>query len=392
LTPGPTPRAAEGLLAALSYADHGRLELIEPGGRSRMLQGRLPGPNVVIRLRDWRAAADIMRFGEIGFAEAYLHGRWDTPDLPAVLTFTTSNRTALARGLQREWWSPLAFWLRGTLRSPRSVHADYDLGNDFYRRWLDPTMTYSSALFEGDRSRALQDAQHAKYERILQLLDAQPGERVLDIGCGWGGFAEYAASTRGCRVSGISISRRALVWAQERIRRRGLAHLVSLELRDYRDVQGVFDHVVSIEMVEAVGMRSWPLYFDVIARGLKRGGRAALQAIVLGDEPFAHGRRSDDFIRQYIAPRGMPARAPVLMSRAREAGLEVCSLHAFGADYAETLRRWQQRFNRAWPQIQRPGLDARFRRLWNYYLAYCEAGFRAGTTGVVQAEMRHAGT
>jgi cyclopropane-fatty-acyl-phospholipid synthase len=393
---GPLPRAARVLLAVLSRLRYGRLELLGPDGRSFSFPGALPGPDAEIHLEDWEVASDLLRSGDIGFAEAYLQGRWHAPDLTAVLTLAGLNHGALEQAIYGRRWSALLFRLRHLVRANtragarRNIHAHYDLGNDFYQRWLDQTMTYSSALFGGDWSRSLEDAQTAKYERILRLVNPRPGERMLEIGCGWGGFAEYAARTRGCRVHGITVSRRQLGWAQERIRRAGLDALVTLEFRDYRDLEGEFDHVVSIEMYEAVGERYWPVYFDTIARCLKRGGRAVVQAIVIADELFHRYRRGTDFIQQYIFPGGMLASPTVFAGHAQSAGLELRTRHHFGADYAETLQRWQQGFNQAWPEIQAPGFDARFKRLWNFYLSYCEAGFRAGTTDVMQVEMSHA--
>jgi cyclopropane-fatty-acyl-phospholipid synthase len=349
----------------------------------------------VIHLQDWEVASDVLRAGQLGFAEAYLQGRWHTPDLPAVLTLAALNRGALAQGIHGRRWSNLVYRLRQLLRANtragarRNIHAHYDLGNDFYRRWLDQTMTYSSAAFDGEWSRSLEDAQTTKYERIVRLVNPRPGECILEIGCGWGGFAEYAARTRGCRVHGITVSRKQLPWAQERIRRAGLEHLVTLEFRDYRDVQGSYDHVVSIEMYEAVGERFWPAYFDTIAQRLKRGGRAVVQAIVIEEQLFARYRRGTDFIQQYISPGGMLASPSVFADHAQKAGLGVRSLEKFGADYAETLKRWQQRFNRAWQDVDALGFDTRFKRLWNFYLAYCEAGFRAGTTDVMRVQMTH---
>jgi cyclopropane-fatty-acyl-phospholipid synthase len=389
-------RSARLLFAVLARLRYGHLELLGPGARSFSFPGALPGPDAVIHLQDWDVAADVLRSGDIGFAEAYLQGRWHTPDLPAVLTLAAMNHTPLEQAIYGQWWSKLIYRLRHLVRANtragarRNIHAHYDLGNDFYRRWLDQTMTYSSAVFDGDWSRSLEDAQIAKYERILRLVNPRPGECVLEIGCGWGGFAEYAARTRGCRVHGITVSRKQLPWAQERIRRARLEHLVTLDFRDYRDVQGSYDHIVSIEMYEAVGERFWPVYFDTIAQRLKRGGRAVVQAIVIEDDLFARYRHGTDFIQQYIFPGGMLASSSVFVAHAEQAGLAVRSVEKFGADYAETLKRWRHSFNQAWHEIHAQGFDARFRRLWSFYLAYCEAGFRAGSTDVMRVEMSHA--
>jgi cyclopropane-fatty-acyl-phospholipid synthase len=323
-------------------------------------------------------------------------GRWTTPDLAALLTLAALNHGALDDAIYGSVWGKLFYRVRHLLRantragSRRNIHAHYDLGNPFYARWLDATMTYSSALFADNTAQSLEDAQLAKYERILSLVNPRPGQRILEIGCGWGGFAEYAARTRDCAVHGLTVSRRQLEFAQARIERAGLAERVSFAFCDYRDVQGRYDHIVSIEMYEAVGERYWPAYFETLAAHLARGGRAVLQAITIDDRLFERYRRGTDFIQQYIFPGGMLASPAALTAQAARAGLAVRSTYRFGGDYAETLHRWSQRFNAAWPQLQSAGFDTRFRRLWNFYLAYCEAGFRAKTTDVMHVEMTHA--
>ena len=390
------PRAARLLFQVLSRLRHGELSLSGPGGQRFAFPGALPGPVATLALDDWEVCGEILRKGDIGFAEAWLDGRWSTPDLAALLTLAALNHAALDEAIYGGVWGSLFYRLRHLLRpntragSRRNIHAHYDLGNDFYGRWLDATMTYSAAVFGGDHSLSLEDAQLAKYERILALIDPLPGQRILEIGCGWGGFAEYAVRTRGCSVHGITVSQRQLEYAQARIRRAGLSERATFAYCDYRDVQGRYDHVVSIEMYEAVGERYWPGYFDVIAARLGRGGKAVLQAITIDDGLFERYRRGTDFIQQHVFPGGMLASRAVLGRQAERAGLAVRSAWSFGADYAETLRRWSERFNAAWPQLQSGGFDARFRRLWNFYLAYCEAGFRARTTDVLHLEMSHA--
>jgi cyclopropane-fatty-acyl-phospholipid synthase len=391
------PRAARLLLSMLVRLRYGRLEVVGPGGQRLAFPGAQPGPAATLILNAWDVCEDILRSGDIGFAEAYLQGRWDTPDLASLLTLAACNHAALEEAVYGRWWGKLLYRLRHLLRantrggSRRNIHAHYDLGNGFYRRWLDETMTYSSALFDRQLDRSLAQAQLAKYERILTVLDPAPGSHILEIGCGWGGFAEYAARTRGCRVHGITISRRQLEYARERIERAGLSERVALKFCDYRDVRGRFDHVVSIEMYEAVGERFWPVYFRTIRDRLTPGGKALVQAITIADVRFERYRRGTDFIQQYIFPGGMLASPTVLQAQARRAGLAVRSVHNFGPDYAETLQRWTQRFNQAWSELRtHGGFDARFKRLWNFYLAYCEAGFRAGSTDVLQVEMSHA--
>ena len=393
---GSVPQPARVLFSILSRLRYGRLEIVAPGGQSFSFPGALPGPDATLKLQDWEVCGEILRRGDIGFAETYLAGRWTTADLTATLSVAALNTGALEEAIYGRFWSKVFYRLRHLLRvntrrgSQRNIHAHYDLGNDFYRHWLDATMTYSSALFAGDLTLSLEDAQVAKYERILALVDPRPGSRILEIGCGWGGFAEYAARTRHCSVHGITISRRQLELAQRRIRDAGLSERVALEFRDYRELQGSYDHIVSIEMYEAVGQRFWTTYFRTLRERLKPGGRAVVQAITIADERFDRYRSSTDFIQQFIFPGGMLASPSVFRSQAQHAGLVVRSTHAFGLDYAETLRRWNLRFNQAWREIQTQGLDERFKRLWNFYLSYCEAGFRSRSTDVLQVEMSHA--
>jgi cyclopropane-fatty-acyl-phospholipid synthase len=393
LAAGGLPRPARALFAILSRLRHGRLEIVAPGGQSFTFPGAVPGPDALLALEDWDVCAAILRRGDIGLAETFLAGRWTTPDLPALLSVAALNDGVLERANRSRLWSAVLRRLhrlcgvRARAASRRNVHARHDLGNDFYLRWLDATMTYSSAWFAGDFSRSLEDAQLQKYERILRLLDPRPGSRVLDVGCGWGGFAEYAARTRGCNVHGVTVSRRQLEFARARIRDAGLSERVAFELRDYREVQGNYDHVVSIEMYETLGERHWPAYFRILRERLKPGGRAVVQAITIADERFARYRSSTDFIRQFILPVALLASPSRFRALAEGAGLTVHSSHAFGMDYAETLRRWNRRFTQAWPQMRAQGLDERFLRLWSFYLSHCEAGFRSRSTDVLQVEM-----
>jgi cyclopropane-fatty-acyl-phospholipid synthase len=277
----------------------------------------------------------------------------------------------------------LRHWLNRNSRqgSRRNIMAHYDLGNEFYAQWLDPTMTYSSALFAGGEA-SLAGAQVAKYSRILERLQAAPGQRILEIGCGWGGFAE-AATGQGLALTGLTLSPAQLAWAQRRV------PSADLRLQDYRDVNGRFDHIVSIEMFEAVGERYWPAYFRTLARCLKPQGRAVVQSIVIRDELFASYRRGTDFIQQYIFPGGMLPSPSVFAREAGRQGLCVRDAFAFGDDYARTLALWREQFEARWPQIAALGFDETFRRLWRFYLAYCEAGFRAGNIDVMQFELAH---
>ena len=268
--------------------------------------------------------------------------------------------------------------------------AHYDLGNDFYKLWLDPSMSYSSALFADDTARSMESAQEAKYRRILHKLKAQPGQRVLDIGCGWGGFAEIAAREFGLHVVGITLSPAQLDYARQRMSRAGLEGLVSLELCDYRDLSGEkFDHIVSIEMFEAVGERWWPGYFKTLKRMLAPDGRAVVQSITIKDELFPRYRRGTDFIQQHVFPGGMLPSPSVFSSQAAKAGLSVREAFAFGPDYSRTLADWSSNFEQHWPTIEAQGFDTRFHRLWQFYLGYCQAGFNSGCTDVMQFELVH---
>jgi len=388
------PVAARIVLRVLHGIDAGRLLVRLPDGSEH---GFGPGPGAaVLDVHDWRTFGAALASGDIGFAEAYMDGWCSTPDLAALLGLFAVNRDAAERAVDGGFWGGLAHRARHLLRantragSRRNIAAHYDLGNDFYALWLDPSMTYSSALFEGDRSRSLEQAQRAKYERILRRIAPRPGAHILEIGCGWGGFAELAAREHGCRVTGITLSAEQLRYAEARIARAGLADRVRFELRDYRDVAERYDHIVSIEMVEAVGERYWPAYFGVIARALAPGGTAIVQAITIADRMFARYRTGTDFIQRHIFPGGMLLSPRRCREEAARRGLAVVGDHAFGRDYAETLRRWRQAFNERLPEFRALGYDARFVRKWEFYLAYCEAGFDALCTDVRQFELMHA--
>lgn len=390
------PRSGRAALSLLSRLRHGRLDLVAPEGQTFTFNGPLPGPDAVLQVHDWSVFDAVLRSGDIGFAEAYLDGRWQTPDLHALLLLAATNRLVIERALHGTWWGQVFARLRHLMRANtrararRNIEAHYDLGNDFYRAWLDPTMTYSAALFGGDTGRSLEQAQLAKYERILDRLGARAGDRILEIGCGWGGFAAYASRTRRCHVSGITLSPAQLAYARQRVAGEGLSDRVGLALVDYRDVRGRFDHVVSIEMFEAVGERFWPQYFGALRDRLKPGGGAVVQTITIADELFAHYRRSTDFIQRYIFPGGMLPSATAFRALAGNAGLRITDEFAFGEDYARTLQHWHRRYAAAAAGLRPLGFDSRFERLWNFYLAYCEAGFRLSTTDVIQFEIRHA--
>jgi cyclopropane-fatty-acyl-phospholipid synthase len=342
---------------------------------------------------DWRVFRDAMSGGDTAFAEGYLRGDWASPDPAALLTLLTRNRDAIESALYGGFWGGLLYRLKHLLNantrrgSRRNIAAHYDLGNDFYRLWLDPSMSYSSALFDGDFSLSLEAAQTAKYRCILERLRPVPGARILEIGCGWGGFAEMAARDYGCHVTGLTLSREQLDYATERLARAGLAGRAELRFQDYRDLDGQFDHVVSIEMVEAVGELWWSDYFRAVAAALKPGGRAIIQSITIADALFERYRKGTDFIQQYIFPGGMLPSPSRFRAEAASAGLELTDAHAFGPDYAETLRRWRASFMAQLPAVRGQGFDERFLRMWEFYYCYCEASFDSGCTDVYQFEL-----
>ncbi|RIX48890.1 MAG: class I SAM-dependent methyltransferase [Rhodocyclales bacterium GT-UBC] len=382
------PRDTRLVFELLEKIRGGLLEIRLPDGSSALFGDGEHG--VTLQVHDEAMFGQILARGDIGLAEAYLDGHWDSPDVTGLLTLLARNREALKKAVYGSWRGLLAarvrHWLNRNSRtgSKRNIMAHYDLGNDFYQLWLDPSMSYSAAIYgEGEAAHtSLLAAQHAKYRRILQRLKAEPGQRVLEIGCGWGGFAELAVAA-GLDVTGLTLSPAQLAWAQKRV------PAADLRLQDYRDTCEQFDHVVSIEMFEAVGERFWPSYFKTVARALKPGGKAVIQSITIRDDIFPTYRRSTDFIQQYVFPGGMlPSRAAFRDAAARQ-GLIVRNEYAFGLDYARTLAEWRQAFEAKWPQIAAQGFDEQFRRLWRMYLCYCEAGFLAGSVDVVQFELRH---
>ncbi|WP_374276430.1 class I SAM-dependent methyltransferase [Azonexus sp.] len=382
----PLARDTRSVLSLLEGLRHGLLEVRLPDGGSRLFGEGEPG--VVLQVHDEAMFGRVLARGDIGLAEAYLDGQWDTPDLTGLLGLFAANRDALRRAVYGSWrqllGARLRHWLNRNSRdgSRRNIMAHYDLGNDFYRLWLDPSMSYSSALYRPGDDGSLSAAQDAKYRRILHRLAAAPGQSVLEIGCGWGGFAELAVAG-GLQLTGLTLSPAQLEWARRRVPQ------ADLRLQDYRDLDERFDHVVSIEMFEAVGERWWPTYFSGVARALRPGGRAVVQSITIRDDLFSSYRRGTDFIQQYIFPGGMlPSRSAFRSAAARQ-GLAVVDEYAFGPDYARTLAEWRQAFETNWPRIAELGFDETFRRLWRFYLCYCEAGFLAGNIDVVQFELRH---
>jgi len=382
------------LVNLLSRISTGSLKLVDPHGIELMLgqsASDLSGAllHAELRIHDWRAASLMMRQGDVGFAESLRRGWVDSPDLVALFTLAIRNEQ-ISEAVDGHWWAlllkRLSHWIlkdNSRAGSRRNILSHYDVGNPFYRLWLDPSMTYSAGLFEGDVARELEVSQDAKYDRILDELQAQPGQTILEVGCGWGGFAERAAR-RGLNVVGITLSDAQLEWATKRMRDAGLSERVNLRLQDYRDVPEQFDHIVSIEMFEAVGLLHWPGYFQMLSRCLKPGGKIVVQTIDITEERFDAYRRGTDFIQQYIFPGGMLPSPSRFKKESEAAGLNVLNMHGFGQDYAETLKRWAHRFENSLTQIREQGYDDAFIRVWRMYLAYCEVGFRQARTDVKQ--------
>lgn len=382
------PASAKAVLFALLQVRSGAVLLTTPAER-RLRLGDGAGPETTLKVNDWRFARRVLWSGDIGFAEGLMAGEWESEDLAALLTLIAANVERLTRLLEGSLLGKAINGLRHLTRANtragarRNILAHYDLGNRFYESWLDRSMTYSSGLFDR-QVRDLESAQQAKYRALAEHLDLRPGEHVLEIGCGWGGFAEFAAREYGVRVTGITISDEQFAYARERMIKAGLGDRVEIRRQDYRDVEGQFDKVASIEMFEAVGEAYWPAYFKKIADVLKPGGRAGLQIITIQDRLFAEYRKRADFIQRYVFPGGMLASIERLKQETADAGLAWRKSEAFGHSYADTLAEWARRFQAKWNDIRALGFDERFKQLWLFYLGYCEAGFRTGRTDVVQ--------
>ncbi|MAY61404.1 MAG: SAM-dependent methyltransferase [Rhizobiales bacterium] len=384
------PAKARFALKRLMAIKRGVLLITLPEGRTLRIEGETEGPEASLVLRNWNIADRALASGTIGVAETYMDGDWDSPDVTSFLEFFIVNMSIGdrfsngAQGVLR-LIERIRHWMRSNTKTQaqKNISAHYDLGNDFYEKWLDETMTYSSALFE-DGANDLPGAQKQKYRALAKAAGIKPGDHVLEIGCGWGGFAEFAAGELGCRVTGLTISREQLAYARERIEKAGLSDKVEFKFQDYRDETGKYDAVISIEMFEAVGERYWPVYFDKLRDCLKPGGRAGLQIITIRPEAYANYRSSPDFIQRYIFPGGMLPSEDHLSDLGQNSGLRIVGERAFGMDYARTLAVWREKFWAAWESIVPLGFDERFRKLWEFYLHYCEAGFRAGHINVRQ--------
>lgn len=395
-----TVRSLSGVPASFRIAalwllktEHGKLTFNLPDGRSLTFNNSPEGTEAVINVHDYAFIRRAMAGGDVGFADAYIEGMWSTPDLTAVLRFFSANFEAAGQLARGGWIVRSMNMLRHmfTRRNSRSgakknIIAHYDLGNAFYEKWLDPSMTYSSAVFDNPNQSLLQ-GQMNKYQGICERIQAGPSSEILEIGCGWGGFAEYVAKHRGSKVTCLTISPSQRDYALARVQREGLGERVSIRLEDYRDHSGTYDGVASIEMFEAVGEAYWPSYFSKIYSSLKSGGRAALQIITIDDALFDRYRQRVDFIQQHIFPGGMLISEEALKSQFNRAGLRHDGVSYFGQDYARTCREWSKAFNDSWDDIRDLGFDEPFRRLWNFYLSYCEAGFSDGRINVGQFQV-----
>ncbi|WP_394790728.1 class I SAM-dependent methyltransferase [Rhodoferax sp.] len=392
--PNDAPAAARTAIKLLQRLRHGSLTLQLPDGSLQMFgnhQQHGDAPTAAMTLKNWNVCAAALKSGDIGVAETYIAGDWTTPDLTDLLTVFICNRQEIEDVIYGHWVGRLWYRLKHLLNrntkanSQKNIHAHYDLGNAFYSLWLDDTMNYSSAWFEGDLDRPLREAQNAKVRRALAMAQVQPGDRVLEIGCGWGALAEMGTTEFQASVTGVTLSTEQLAFANSRMQRLGVDSRADLRLQDYRDISDApFDAICSVEMVEAVGREYWPTYFQTVARLLKPGGRACVQSIVIDDSLFERYIDSTDFIQQYIFPGGCLPCPREFRREAAAAGLQVVDEFAFGPDYAETLRRWRDKFLAARAEVLQLGFDERFMRLWEFYLAYCEAAFDKGNINLVQ--------
>jgi cyclopropane-fatty-acyl-phospholipid synthase len=389
------PRAGRIFVKLLTGIQTGYLTLHAPEGWHMSFGDPHHSLHANLHIYDWDVCNEILASSDIGLGETYIAGRWFSHDIPALIAIAIHNRDSLAKVMRGSLLSLLAYQIKHKLRtntksgSRKNILAHYDLGNDFYRLWLDPSMTYSAALFENDSQRSLIDAQQAKYQRIFDQLECKANQSILEIGCGWGGFAEMAANNN-CVVHGVTLSPSQLGFALKRTAHYHETVRPKLSLTDYRDIQGQYDHIVSIEMFEAVGERYWTSYFKTIKRLLRPDGSALIQTITIDDALFSSYRRSTDFIQQYVFPGGMLPSISLFKKLAMKSGLKVIDAYPFGHDYAETLKRWRVQFHQTWEQAHKLGFDQRFYRLWDFYLAYCEAGFTAGSTNVYQIKLIHA--
>lgn len=388
--PRGTPAAARTVLKLLQHLRHGSLTVQLPDGSMQRFGGEAL-PHASLQMHNWNVCSAALKSGDIGFAESFIAGDWSTPNLTELLRVLVKNRAEVEGVIYGTWAGRLLYRIKHLLNrntkanSQKNIHAHYDLGNAFYTLWLDESMNYSSAIFAGNTNQPMAEAQQAKVRRALSMAGVQAGDRVLEIGCGWGALAEMATTEFNASITGVTLSTEQLAFARERMQRFGVQDRADLRLQDYRDIADApFDAICSIEMVEAVGREYWPTYFASVAQLLKPGGRACVQSIVIDDALFDRYITSTDFIQQYIFPGGCLPCPREFRAQARAAGLEVVDEYAFGPDYAETLRRWRDAFLAERERVLAAGFDQRFMLIWEFYLAYCEAAFDERNIDVVQ--------
>ena len=388
------PRYFAAIFERLQALEVGQLDIKLSDGRVFRVVGREPGPAADLIIHNDDSFTRLIREGDLGFSDAYLEGWWSTSDLQDFMDLVHLGYEPVYDGFPGSAliraYEQFRFWLQRNHRTQAraNISYHYDLGNDFYALWLDDTMTYSSAIFETGQE-SLEAAQTAKYASMVDQMGVKPGDHVLEVGCGWGCFAEYAARERGLRVTGLTISEEQLKFARERIEKAGLSGQVELRMQDYRDCKGEFDGIASIEMFEAVGEKYWPAYFKMIRDRLRPGARATLQIITVGDHRWEVYKRGVDFIQKHIFPGGMLPAPKILREQVENAGLQIVKSLEFGDSYDQTLRRWHHTFNDRWDEVAAMGFDDRFRKMWNFYLTSCASAFRAGTCDVTQVTISH---
>ena len=386
------------LLKILTQLQYGHLTLTLPNNKVMEFGNRQDPLHADIQIHEWSVFKQILSHGDIGFAESYIKGEWNTTNLKSILDLAIRNRTILEKAIYGSWLGSIIYrlkhWLRDNSKSGsrKNIHAHYDLGNAFYNLWLDPTMSYSSAWFSEGNQQTLAEAQRAKIQRILQSLNTKPHDHILEIGCGWGGVMEEALISNRS-ITGLTLSTEQKAFAEKRLSKvqsnTGTSATFEVRLQDYRDCQERFEGIASVEMFEAVGEKHWPEYFQSIAKCLKPGGKACIQTIVIAEDLFERYRHNTDFIQQYVFPGGMLPSRTSFKASAEKAGLQVEEEFAFGQDYAKTLCLWQESFNQKLDDVRKLGFDEAFIRLWNFYLMYCAAGFSQNNIDVVQFTLSH---
>ncbi|MFU8823926.1 class I SAM-dependent methyltransferase [Yoonia sp.] len=389
------PRYFSNVFDALKTMKRGRVDIILPDGRHFRAEGTEPGYVAEVHIHNADVFARTLREGDLGFCEAYMDGWWSTPDLMAFMDLVHDDMEHIYDGFPGQFlvrfYEQMRFWLQNNSKKQarKNISYHYDLGNEFYGLWLDETMTYSSAKFVTGQE-SMETGQIEKYKSMVDQMGVQPGDHVLEIGCGWGGFAEYAAKERGLRVTGLTISQEQHDYAVKRLADAGLSDMVTIKMQDYRDEKGVYDGIASIEMFEAVGEKYWPVYFETVRERLKPGKNATLQIITVEHRRWHVYKRGVDFIQKYIFPGGMLPSPVVLREQIEKAGLQVAGSIEFGESYSQTLRRWHDDFNAKWDQVAALGFDDRFRRMWNFYLTSCAGTFHSGNCDVTQITVTRA--